>query len=170
MATQAYATPSSTRVRSGNIGAFLAGVVVSYIIFLTFPTVAFRQLSSSQSGGRSAQGGWWGTNADNYFKRDSQKECKPRNPMVLVYNRIPKAGSTTMRLLLEKLAERNGFVYVRPFPRHNHTVAADAIFEALISKKKTLVEDHFAFPEIGYSTRVDYINVVRDPADRCVLG
>lgn len=93
----------------------------------------------------------------------------PEDPLVLVNNRVPKAGSSTMLSILNVLAERNNFslVTVPMSDYHDHKVITGHINAALASSKKTLVADHFFFPD-AFDERVRYINVLREPVDRCV--
>lgn len=95
--------------------------------------------------------------------------CEPEDPLVLVYNRVPKAGSRTLLFLFHTLAERNGFTMVRANQSqyYDHDVITGHINAALASGKKTMIADHFFFPEL-FDERVRYINVVREPSDWCV--
>ena len=95
--------------------------------------------------------------------------CSPRDPQVIVYNRIPKAGSTTILDLLHRLSSTNAFALIRPMPYYNHTAARNAILAALSSGKRTVVCNHFNFPELLYGVgNIAYINVMRNPVDRCI--
>ena len=93
--------------------------------------------------------------------------CQSSDPQVIVYNRIPKAGSTTLISLLTKLAEENGYALVLPVPYYDHAAARDAVLSALQTGQKTVICNHFNFPELIYSDQVAYVNVMRDPVDRC---
>jgi hypothetical protein len=98
--------------------------------------------------------------------------CTPlTDPQVIVYNRIPKAGSTTIISLLSQLAETNNFTLVLPTPYYNHSSARDAVLTALQTNTRTVVCNHFNFPEIFYGNqdnqKIAYINVMRNPIDRC---
>ena len=88
------------------------------------------------------------------------------NPLVLVYNRIPKAGSTSLMALAKELSVKNGFSMVTPEPYFAHDKIRRAIFHAIVTNTRTLVVNHFHFPEIVYSDRVEYMNMVRDPVER----
>lgn len=88
------------------------------------------------------------------------------NPLVLVYNRIPKAGSTSLMALAKELSVKNGFSVVTPEPYFAHEKIRRAIFHAIVTNTRTLVVNHFHFPEIVYSDRVEYMNMVRDPVER----
>jgi hypothetical protein len=88
------------------------------------------------------------------------------NPLVLVYNRIPKAGSTSLMTLAKELSIKNGFSMVTPEPYFAHDKIRRAIFHAIVTNTRTLVVNHFHFPEIVYSDRVEYMNMVRDPVER----
>lgn len=95
----------------------------------------------------------------------SSGECV-RDPLVLVYNRIPKAGSTTLMKLAKDLAARNDFVMVTPEPYFNHSKVLRAIFDAIRTNRKTLIVNHFFFPEVLYAGKVSYMNIMRDPVNR----
>jgi Sulfotransferase family len=124
--------------------------------------------------------------ASRGYSITTASSCTPRDPQVIVYNRIPKAGSTTLISLLSHLAEKNNFTLVLPTPYYNHAAARDAVLTALKTGKRTVVCNHFNFPEILYGSsngngnnnlvnnkikknnqQVAYINVMRNPVDRC---
>jgi len=105
--------------------------------------------------------------------------CTPQDVQVVVYNRIAKCGSTTLLSLFSHLAEKNNFTLIRPTPEYNHIAARDAVLTALATGTRTVVSNHFAFPEILYGGGIEahninknkqqmaYINVMRNPVDRC---
>ncbi len=79
--------------------------------------------------------------------------CAPLDPLVLVYNRIGKAGSSTVKQLLQHLAPRNRFDYVEPAKGarvQEHGPLRAAIFEAIAAGRPTFITNHFYFPEILY--------------------
>ena len=99
--------------------------------------------------------------------------CAPRGlrPHVLVYNRLEKTGSSTLYSLIDALAVRNNFTHVRLQDFYNATAANAAIGAALLQPQRSLVSEHFAFPEHleeGLKGRVSYMQVVRAPVERCV--
>jgi len=108
--------------------------------------------------------------------------CAPRglSPHVLVYNRLEKTGSSTLYKVIDALAARNNFTHVRVADLHNASAARAAIAAALLQPQRALVSEHFAFPELeegaeeglllpeGALRRVAYMQVVREPAARCV--
>lgn len=99
--------------------------------------------------------------------------CAPRglHPHVLVYNRLEKTGSSTLYRLIDALAVRNNFTHVRLRDYYNATAAHAAIGAALLRPERSLVSEHFAFPEYreeGLRGRVSYMQVVRAPIERCV--
>ena len=106
----------------------------------------------------------------HHFTRSSPPfNCDARDPQVIVYNRIPKAGSSTLLNLLRILSSTNDFSLIQPTEYYNHTVARDAIFAALSSGKRAIVCSHFNFPELLYGKgEIAYINVMRNPIDRCI--
>lgn len=92
----------------------------------------------------------------------------PREPTVLIYNRVPKAGSSSMTNLLSKLSSKHGFKMLGWFdlPSHDYESVQKTVREALKTGKKTVIAQHFHFPEI-INDDVAYINVVREPVSRC---
>jgi len=117
--------------------------------------------------GQAASSRSWPNEALNQGSQ-THSECRPRRPHVLVYNRIPKAGSSTVIWLLRKLSVDNDFDLVLPVPYYNHSSALESITKAVISPRPTLVCNHFNFPEMLYADdQVAYMNIVREPIDRC---
>lgn len=100
--------------------------------------------------------------------REPNLSCRPRYPKIIVYNRVPKAGSTTLIAILKELAKENNFDFVMPEPYHDHELVKQAILDALISGKKTVICNHFNYPEFLYAKNIAYINILREPVDRCV--
>lgn len=142
---------SSTRLTG--IGVAAAVLAVFALSFVLAPPVRVRLGGAACPERLSAAFSW--------------EDCTPRRPQVLVYNRIPKAGSSTMIALIQELAKRNDFDFVLPVPYYDHTAARGAIFDALASGRRTLVCNHFNFPQLLYADRVAYMNVMRKPVDRC---
>ena len=95
--------------------------------------------------------------------------CAPLGlaPHVLVYNRLEKTGSSTLLSVIDALAARNNFSHVRLPQLYNASAARGAIGAALLRPQRTLLSEHFAFPELE-DDRVAYVQVVRDPVARCV--
>ena len=91
-----------------------------------------------------------------------------RQPTVLLYNRVPKAGSSSMTNLLSKLSSKHDFQMLGWFdlPSHDFDAVKKAVEKALKNKKKTVIAQHFHFPEIIHED-VGYINVMREPISRC---
>lgn len=96
--------------------------------------------------------------------------CEERDPQIIVYNRIPKTGSTTMVALLNKLALRNNFHVIFPRPFYSHSAVRKAIADAISSGQQIMICNHFNFPEIKYGTKLAYINILRSPVNRCFSG
>ena len=90
------------------------------------------------------------------------------NPDVLVYNRINKAGSTTTMDIIKRLSKMNNFTILTPMPYHDHKKLRNALFRAIESGKRTVIMNHFDFPEFMYSSKVAYINMMRDPVERFI--
>lgn len=96
-----------------------------------------------------------------------QPDCSPLHPKVIVYNRIPKAGSSTLIELLRTMSKANKFRVLLPSPKHDPVAARNAIVYALESNTTSVIVQHFHFPDI-IDDRLAYINVMRNPVDRCV--
>ena len=94
--------------------------------------------------------------------------CEPKEPQIIIYNRIPKAGSTTLMTILEKLADRNNYNFVTPEPYHDHWKVKRAVVKALDSGGRTVICNHFNFPEFLYGKDIAYVNILRNPVDKCV--
>lgn len=123
-------------------------VLVGYLVFMPSAPVA-----SSASQIQSVE--------CNSYSRE-------REPTVLIYNRVPKAGSSSMTNLLSKLSSKHGFKMLGWFdlPSHDYDAVEKAVNDALKRGKKTVIAQHFHFPEI-INENVAYINVVREPVSRC---
>lgn len=98
----------------------------------------------------------------------AEVKTKARDPMVLIYNRVPKAGSSSMTSLINKLSSRHGFKLLGWFdlPSHDFEAVQAAVHDALSKGEKTVIAQHFHFPEIVHED-VAYINVLREPVARC---
>jgi hypothetical protein len=92
----------------------------------------------------------------------------PRDPTVLIYNRVPKAGSSSMTSLISKLSSKHKFKMLGWFdlPSHDFEAVQAAVEDALAKGQKTVIAQHFHFPEIFHED-VAYINVLREPVSRC---
>ena len=92
----------------------------------------------------------------------------PRDPLVLLYNRVPKAGSSSMTSLINKLSSKHNFKMLGWFdlPSHDFDAVQAAVQDALAKGEKTVIAQHFHFPEIVHED-VAYINVLREPVARC---
>ena len=98
----------------------------------------------------------------------SDAKLKPRDPTVLIYNRVPKAGSSSMTSLINKLSSKHKFKMLGWFdlPSHDFDAVQAAVQDALAKGEKTVIAQHFHFPEIIHED-VAYINVLREPVSRC---
>lgn len=92
----------------------------------------------------------------------------------LLYNRVPKCGSTTLLTLLRRLSKSNGFWHI-----HSHTYDRRLLSR---SEQKRLAETLWStsapfsydrhlffvdFPSLGWPSPV-YINLLREPTERIV--
>ena len=111
------------------------------------------------------------------------ENCEALHPSVIVYNRIPKAGSTFMTELLKRLKRRNQFDLKNGqwWFHHNHAQTRKVILRALYDSetsedaswtnggiKRTMIVNHANFPEIVFAKDLAYINVLRDPVQQAV--
>jgi hypothetical protein len=142
---------------SAAASALAGAVVVAVALFFTSGLSSW-QLSSALVEARPL-GPMWVTTPESY--------CATQDPQIIVYNRIPKAGSTTIITLLKQLSLANGFHLAEPMPYYDHVQARQAILDAIASGNRTVVCNHFNFPEILYGDRIAYVNVMRDPVERC---
>jgi hypothetical protein len=117
------------------------------------------------------------TNEDKSTKKSAESDrpstplvdsCSPREPTVLIYNRVPKAGSSSMTSLINKLSSRHKFKMLGWFdlPSHDFEAVQASVHDALAKGEKTVIAQHFHFPEIVHED-VAYINVLREPVSRC---
>ena len=97
--------------------------------------------------------------------------CLPAlHPRVLVYNRLEKTASSTLYSIINALAGANNFSHVR-LPGnsfHDAGAARAALQAALESGRLTLLSEHFAFPEAPEDGRVAYMQLLRQPVERCI--
>ncbi|KAG7672294.1 hypothetical protein Ndes2526B_g06713 [Nannochloris sp. 'desiccata'] len=166
-------TPIDSRLLPWNYSKhyLLAGSAFLAIILFFISFSAHRHLNTTAPAAAAATG--------SRFSISSASACTPRDPQVIVYNRIPKAGSTTLISLLSHLAGKNNFTLVLPTPYYSHPAARNAVLTALTTGTRTVICNHFNFPEILYGGSIDasninrntqqvaYINVMRNPVDRC---
>lgn len=112
---------------------------------------------------------WQWMSTPQFSHVHKQLPCRrPPDPKVLIYNRIPKAASTTMVSLLSKLSEINKFRLIKfGKPYHNTTQVRLAVDDALRTDLPTVLCEHFDFPDIHHGDKVAYINVMREPVTRC---
>lgn len=117
----------------------------------------------------------------NIFRRSTQFHCRTvtppsrarrsrfcsQRPKVIIYNRVPKAGSSTTLALLSRLSKQNQFALVR-LPYHNYSKVRSEIEAALLRPGRTLICDHFNFPSIFHGDDIAYINILREPVSRII--
>ena len=111
-------------------------------------------------------------------------------PLVVVYNRYPKSGSSTMRALIESLGKVHGFAVAdlkpvgawmperapspgvelkRRLPFLPPVMASpeEVIQRLLAHGAPAIVVGHFPFPANVTDARVAFINLVREPVEQC---
>ena len=112
-------------------------------------------------------------------------------PLVVVYNRYPKSGSTTMRALIEGLGKVHGFAVADLKPvgawMQEHALSPgvelkrrlpflppvmaspeEVIQRLLAHGAPAMVIGHFPYPANVTDARVAFINLVREPVEHCV--
>ena len=120
--------------------------------------------------------------------RASKFKSHPENPRFVFHNKIPKAGSTTMKWLLVALSKRNGFVLDHLKPCVNRETCSErdggkhldgpdgeqALVKYIPKSRKSsgsqnylLLKHHhwLNFSQFGLEAPT-YINVARDPVTR----
>ena len=93
----------------------------------------------------------------------------------VVYNRVPKCGSSTLKSIVNQLRFRNGFVSIDSLEKDpyfgkmlmHQNVGQVAETKKLIQRldNKTVFTEHSHFVNLD-STAVAYINLIRDPIAR----
>jgi hypothetical protein len=108
----------------------------------------------------------------------AQDDLDPRDNTVIIYNRIPKTGSTSFMHLPYELCEQNDYNVLLMNISHPHfmTLNDRVFFAQNISswrgKLPAIYHGHFAFVDLHNmgvntgSTNFVYINVIRQPLDR----
>lgn len=96
-------------------------------------------------------------------------------PGVVVYNRVPKCASSTLRQLISRLQRRNKFRYeIHNWPNVKQSLTADEerklVGEITLLPRPLLFLRHLHFVDFQkYNvTKPAYINMVRNPVDRFV--
>lgn len=98
---------------------------------------------------------------------------------VIIYNRIPKTGSTSITEYLKQASKTNGFVLVNVGVESGLWISDetmqkpphyDSDFRAMVERiknehEKVLIVGHFYYVDVD---DVKYINVMRNPVDRVV--
>lgn len=97
---------------------------------------------------------------------------------VLIYNRVPKTGSQTMRSILVSMSQRNQFrsLINRHYASYSKTKVQEQQFVKRISGlelqgAKTLLDGHFYFVNCQHylqDARWVWFNMVRHPVDRFI--
>jgi len=103
------------------------------------------------------------------FSGGKSAACAPAiHPHVLVYNRLEKTGSSTLNRVISALAKVNAFEHLQLLTLYNASFARAAIAAALLRPQRTLISEHFSFPEgAADDARVAFMQVVRAPVSRC---
>ena len=105
-----------------------------------------------------------------------EKSANPDMKNVLVYNRIPKSGSTMMLGLLYSLAQSLGYLVLRGryhsyrYWTNNDRVGLGYFLEQAASRARTVYVQHQYFVNFTENRQRQpiYINMMRDPVDHLV--
>ena len=108
----------------------------------------------------------------------SHNVTKSKDPVYLIYNKVPKCGSSTVNKVLMYLLMENNFVF------YSYTITRDFVlddkeiqglidqmksFQPIGSKRKILFSSHFYhvdFKKLRFNPIM--VNVVRDPVQRMI--
>ncbi|CAH1780758.1 unnamed protein product, partial [Owenia fusiformis] len=98
---------------------------------------------------------------------------KDTNPWLVLYNRLPKSGSTTLRSIFEILSKTNNYTFLQSREFHEHHLDSGYAMNAFIKsfgikQQKVVFERHIHFMDF---TAFDvqqpaYINLIRDPIEQ----
>eukprot|EP01095_Lingulamoeba_sp_RSL-Kostka_P009092 TRINITY_DN310_c3_g1_i1.p1 TRINITY_DN310_c3_g1~~TRINITY_DN310_c3_g1_i1.p1 ORF type:complete len:312 (+),score=64.30 TRINITY_DN310_c3_g1_i1:192-1127(+) len=115
-------------------------------------------------------------NIGSYEEKELTQICEEKHPKIIFYNRVPKAGSTSLLILLNRIFYRNQVTHISSKNFSDYMPEEDILREyvnsIMDSSGKTFVNRHIYwidFREFGYE-KMDYINVVRDPITRIISG
>lgn len=154
---------SVTRVSVGKIICTTC-LVLTCILVQGITTISML-FADGTSRGRTL---WYAVKGSGIFEEKYVHRCD-RIPKIVIYNRIPKAGSSTTIDLLNKLQKANRFtLHHTGAPHHNYTLVHMAIEAALRRPGRTLICGHFAYPEVEHGDDIVYINLLREPVSRIV--
>lgn len=113
---------------------------------------------------------------NQHCNSDFERRGSPDDDIVVIYNRIPKTGSTSFIKIVNKIHHKNQFstLYLN-ISKKRMRLAEEAWIVRNISHWKeirpVLFHGHFGFPSfqrIGSSFQPIFINIVRDPLERLV--
>lgn len=129
------------------------------------------------SGGAGGSGG----GSDSLATRsdlDDVLEDQPMDDAILVYNRVPKTGSTSLMGLAYELYAANKYHVLHVnISKNNHLMSVPDqrrfVYNSTLwdERKPALYHGHFAFVDFsrfGAKQKPIYINVLREPLDRMV--
>jgi len=117
------------------------------------------------------------------FKSCNEIGLQTRNPKRVIYNKVGKCGSTTVRRIMRKVSKKNNVTFQtrstfpvnmmdKPMNKASLTPLKTQEFVTAFVKLKTpaVYADHLYwvdFTKYGYDNP-EYINVLRDPLDRVI--
>ncbi|KAK7081014.1 hypothetical protein SK128_007319 [Halocaridina rubra] len=108
-------------------------------------------------------------------KRDVPLNVTPPNAVVLMYNRVPKCGSLSMKLRLQGLGEKNNFSFNQSPVLPHRQPPSKQVLKVKELLAKTTHTHHFwnahryYFDAVGnYGGKVVWMNMIRDPVERFI--
>ncbi|CAM1295130.1 Uncharacterised protein g1200 [Pycnogonum litorale] len=152
----------------------------SQLLFISFTLIGFVSYSILVFVAKSVSQDVFNSIVDRWISEyDDAIEPSATNRTVgdtglLIYNRIPKCGSTTFNLLLKSLSQRNGYRHFSSNVYHKRRLTIGDQ-EQFVRKLKSMeeplsVDRHLYFVNFTKfnETSPIYMNVVRDPMDRLI--
>ncbi|XP_076048250.1 heparan sulfate 2-O-sulfotransferase hst-2-like [Oratosquilla oratoria] len=106
----------------------------------------------------------------------SAANVTPPDARVMIYNRVPKCGSTTTQALLMRMVKRNKFIYKssRTYDKHRLDIKQQKAILASLYRETTEGAQcynrhmyYFNVSRFGYPRPV-MVNLIRDPVDRFI--
>jgi len=111
------------------------------------------------------------------FEKEEERFYE-NQPSFLIYNRIPKCGSTTLLKLVKRLSARNNFDYIPSKIYNKERLAAEKLDEffkfvktRIDSGNVTFFNRHLFYTDMSaLGPDVAYINLMREPVARFISG
>lgn len=99
-------------------------------------------------------------------------KCSPPEPLIILFNHVPKAAGITLEWIMKELAPVNNFT-LHPWPavedRLKHDYLRGVLLDAIKRRERLVITSHFLFPDdFADHPDIAFLNTVREPAERCV--